>query len=478
MASSYLHRQKVALLLIDVLAFLVAFVGAMHLRFADPLDLFEFGLPPWEPMISSLPVMAGVWLFAMWASGLYQRRGFIFEFARLLQALMVMAGVLLSLTFFYRGFSYSRGFVALFIPLVLVSTFVGRVVFRLVRARLDHLLREERRVLLIGAGPVAEHFAAQARDPSFPLVIVGALDDTLATGSALAEGIEVLGRTTELAEVARSCGARGVVVTDPKLPQATQMALLEACLGAHLEFHVVPSAYELMLDRVQVLSVAGVPLLGVRRGSIQGSNRIVKRAFDLVAATTLLILVSPLMALVALAIKLSSKGPVLFAQTRVGESGRPFRFFKFRSMHVNNDDSAHRAYVQKLITQGEAAGADAEGAIYKIENDPRLIPIGAFIRRYSVDELPQLFNVLKGDMSLIGPRPPIPYEVEAYREWHRRRFDGPPGITGLWQVSGRNRLSFDEMVKLDIEYLENWSFTTDLKILWRTMGVVLFDRAY
>ena len=478
MASPHLQRQKVALLLIDVLAFLVAFVSAMHLRFADPLELFEFGLPPWEPMLSSLPIMAGVWLLALWTSGMYQRHGVLFEFARLLQALILMAGVLLSVTFFYRGFSYSRGFAMLFVPMVMVWTFTGRVVFRIVLARLDHLLREERRVLLVGAGPVAEHFARAARDPHFPLSIVGALDDERPIGAELGPGVVVLGRTDALAAVAESHRARGVVITDPKLPHGAQLALLEACLSAHLEFQVVPSAYELMLDRVQMQAVAGVPLLGLRRGNIQGSNRLIKRVFDVTAASILLVLVSPLMALVALAIKLSSRGPVLFTQVRVGENGRTFRFFKFRSMHVDSDDALHRAYVRRLITEGAPAGADAAGAIYKIERDPRLIPIGAFIRRYSVDELPQLFNVLRGDMSLIGPRPPIPYEVEAYREWHRRRFEGPPGITGLWQVSGRSRLSFDEMVKLDIEYLENWSFATDLKILWRTMGVVLFDRAY
>ena len=146
-------------------------------------------------------------------------------------------------------------------------------------------------------------------------------------------------------------------------------------------------------------------------------------------------------------------------------------------MHVNNDDSIHREYARQWIEQGEAAHDDDGDKVYKIKKDPRLIPIGGFIRKYSVDELPQLLNVLRGDMSLIGPRPPIPYEVEVYREWHRRRLDGPQGITGLWQVSGRNRLSFDEMVKLDIEYIENWSFALDLKILWRTVGAVLWQHS-
>lgn len=478
MGSSHLHRQKVALLLIDVLAFVFSFVAAMHFRFADPFELFTFGVPPWEPMLNSLPIMLGVWLLASWLAGLYERRKLFFEFARLVQALILMAGILLSVTFFYRGFSYSRGFAMFFVPMVLVLTFGGRIAYRIVRARLDHLDREDKRVLIVGLSPAALHFANSARDPSFPLCIVGALDDEAELGSELVPGIKVLGRTQMLVETAKQHRVRGVVITNPKMDDAQQLRLLDVCLGANLEWQVVPSAYELMLERVQLDSVAGVPLLGIRRCNIRGSNRLGKRAFDVVVASLALILVSPLLLLVALAIKLSSKGPVFFSQERIGEYGDSFRFFKFRSMHVNNDDSIHREYVKKLINDGEAAAEEGEEKVYKIKRDPRLIPIGAFIRRYSIDELPQLFNVLKGDMSLIGPRPPIPYEVQEYREWHKRRFEGPPGITGLWQVSGRNRLSFDEMVKLDIEYLENWSFSRDLTILWRTMGVVLFDRAY
>lgn len=228
-------------------------------------------------------------------------------------------------------------------------------------------------------------------------------------------------------------------------------------------------------ERVRVEAIPSA-VLAPAPSTIRGINRALKRTFDVVVAAFALVLVAPVMVLVAIAIKLSSKGPVLFCQQRVGEAGEAFCFYKFRSMHTGNDDRVHREYVKKLINEGAAAHEENGEKVYKLKRDPRLIPIGSFIRRYSIDELPQLFNVLKGDMSLIGPRPPIPYEVEEYREWHKRRFEGPPGITGLWQVSGRNRLSFDEMVRLDIEYLDNWSFTRDLRILWRTVGVVLFDR--
>lgn len=479
MANPYIDRQRWALLVCDVLAFLLAFVVAMHLRFDAHLSFFEPGYPPWEPMLQSLPIMFGVWLAVLASSGLYrvERRRFFMEFAGLVQSLLILSGILLSLTFFYRGFSYSRGFAILFMPLLLGFTFFTRTAFRVVRARIESIEDHRNRVLLVGASPVAKHLWGLSTAGECRLDVVGLLEDGYAHGSHI-EGVPVLGSPNDLVALAAAHKVRGVIVTNGKLDEQKQLELMETCLAANLEWSLVPSAYELMLDRAQIDEVAGVPLLGIRRSNIRGGNRVVKRAFDIVVATLMLVLLSPLMALVALLIKLSSKGPVLFTQMRVGENGEAFRFLKFRSMHVNNDDRIHREYTQKLITEGAAAGADKNGVVYKIQKDPRLIPIGAFIRKYSIDELPQLINVLKGDMSLIGPRPPIPYEVEVYRGWHKRRFEGPPGITGLWQVSGRNRLSFDEMVKLDIEYLENWSFTRDLKILWRTAGVVLFDKAY
>jgi lipopolysaccharide/colanic/teichoic acid biosynthesis glycosyltransferase len=198
-------------------------------------------------------------------------------------------------------------------------------------------------------------------------------------------------------------------------------------------------------------------------------NFAAKRTFDLVLGALILIVLSPLILLTALLIRVIDGGPVFFHQTRVGLNGRPFEFIKFRSMRVQSGNSSHQAYVKRWIQGGEPFAHDSNGKpIFKMAGDPRITRLGALIRRTSIDELPQLFNVLRTDMSLVGPRPAIPYEVDMYSEWHRRRLAAPPGITGLWQVSGRNRMSFDEMVQLDIEYMDNWSLVGDIGILMRT----------
>ncbi|HEX3436016.1 MAG TPA: sugar transferase [Pseudacidobacterium sp.] len=211
-------------------------------------------------------------------------------------------------------------------------------------------------------------------------------------------------------------------------------------------------------------------------GSDKQSMQYVKRAIDVAGSLLALTISLPLFLTIALAVKMSSKGPVLFRQKRVGQHGTCFTFLKFRSMQTDNDPSAHREYVKKLIA-GEAKRESPDGnsqGVYKLANDKRVTAVGKFLRRTSLDELPQFLNVLMGDMSLVGPRPPIPYEVASYQIWHRRRvLEVKPGITGLWQVSGRNRIKFDEMVRLDLQYAKSWSPWLDIKILMRTPRAVL-----
>ncbi len=239
-------------------------------------------------------------------------------------------------------------------------------------------------------------------------------------------------------------------------------------------FHVFPDDWDSQ-DPERPSNPTLYPDLAKREQSNR-LGRATKRLIDVLGSMSLLVMLSPVFFIIAAAIKLNSRGPVLFRQKRIGEHGTPFTFLKFRSMYMDNDSSEHKEYVRQLITgQAEKKATNGDGtAVFKLVNDPRVTPVGKFLRRSSLDELPQLMNVLRGEMSLVGPRPPVPYEVEAYATWHRRRLlEAKPGITGLWQVHGRSRVEFDDMVRLDLRYARNCSPLLDLKILLQTPKAVI-----
>ena len=229
---------------------------------------------------------------------------------------------------------------------------------------------------------------------------------------------------------------------------------------------VVPDLFQVTKNQVYVDDFNGIPLISTRGVSIQGWNLILKRASDLVLGIAATVISLPLTLLIALAIKLDTTGPVLYSQTRIGKNGVPFRCYKFRSMVVGADSMR-----PELAEINEATGP-----LFKVRNDPRRTAVGRLLRRYSLDELPQIINVIRGEMSLVGPRPNLPEETEQYEEWHKKRLTVSPGITGLWQVSGRSDLTFDEMVLLDIYYVENWTITMDIGILLRSLPAVLRGR--
>jgi exopolysaccharide biosynthesis polyprenyl glycosylphosphotransferase len=256
-------------------------------------------------------------------------------------------------------------------------------------------------------------------------------------------------------------------------------ATLESTLGA-AELAQVRTSFEIFPRDAQECSgdpeatATLYPDLA-QRDRAQRVPRVVKRAIDIAGSTLALVALAPLLIATSIAIKLSSPGPVLFRQTRLGRYGTPFTFLKFRSMACGNDPRIHIDYVTRFIAGAVDTGAaGSEEQVYKITDDPRVTRVGRLIRRTSLDELPQLFNVLRGEMSLVGPRPPVPYEFEAYDVWHRRRvLEVKPGITGLWQINGRSRLRFDDMVRLDLQYARTWSTWLDIRILLRTPRAVL-----
>jgi len=428
-----------------------------------------------------------VFLVLLRLHGLYSRQlGRLTEALGLVKVASLATMAMVTLTFFYRGYSYSRATVLIFYPLCIVALLGARALFRVYSRAVLSNRAAARRVLIVGFGQVGRHLGQVLLDDPSYYELVGFLDDDPQLQDSRLGEIRVVGRTADLAGIVRERRVEEVILAMPSAPQDELMELVGVCLRLKLRWKAVPGLFDLMLDRVQLDNVDGVPLIGLRGSNVIGFNWAMKRAFDLALSATVLLLLSPLLALIALAIKLTSKGPVLFRQTRVGLAGRTFTLLKFRSMRTGNDADIHRDFTKDWIygksgdVSARSVGAAAVGdaAVHKIRRDPRVTAVGRLLRKTSLDELPQFWNVLRGEMSVVGPRPALPYEVGRYTEWHKRRLDALPGITGLWQISGRNSLSFDEMVRLDIRYIESWSFEQDLKIVLKTIPSLLFNKAY
>lgn len=268
-----------------------------------------------------------------------------------------------------------------------------------------------------------------------------------------------------------------VILASGEMPRRAGARIAQRLATRGVETSIVPHLTRMYVPGAPVRWAGSVPLVRLGRAPASRWELRLKRACDLCAALSGGLLLLPLMGLITIAVKFSSRGPVLHAQERIGRSGRRFHMYKFRSMVASNDDTRHRCYVASLVKDGDAAGVDGSGRpIYKIMDDPRITTVGRLLRRMSLDELPQLLNVVRGEMSLVGPRPPLPFEYDLYEPWQKLRLDATPGMTGLWQVSGRNYLSFEEMVLLDLYYASNWRFLLDLKLIWRTIPEVLCAR--
>jgi exopolysaccharide biosynthesis polyprenyl glycosylphosphotransferase len=344
--------------------------------------------------------------------------------------------------------------------LLTAATLAGRGLAARVSTR-----RRTSRVVLVGRDAAVVQLASRlARTPRAGLEVVAVCVPTPGRATALDEiGVPVAG-LDEVLEVAGRCGADAVAVTSASETASAYVRRLAWQLeGSGLALLVAPGVEEVTAPRLAVRSVDGVPLLEVALPRFSGGRRVLKGALDRSLAAAALLVLAPVLLVLALAVRLSSPGPVLYRQQRVGRGGQPFTMLKFRSMVVDAD--------QRLAEL--QARNESDGLLFKMRDDPRVTPVGRWLRRLSLDELPQLLNVLGGSMSLVGPRPPLAAEVGRYDDAVRRRLLVKPGLTGLWQVSGRSDLPWDEAVRLDLRYVENWSLGLDLAILWRTGRAVL-----
>jgi len=313
--------------------------------------------------------------------------------------------------------------------------------------------------------------------PALGYRVIGVVETvTSAPAASLSyEDVPIIGTLESLPEVIRDSGANEVIIADPQVNGDALFEVMMRCGRRRgVEFRIAPSLFNCLPRKTEIDQIGVLPMIRLFREPLSSGARVLKRTFDLIVAALAITLLFPLWLVIALLIKLDSKGPVFYTQERVGMDGRLFLLYKFRTMKADADSELHREYQRAFIAgRAEANLGNETKPTYKLLADPRITRIGKALRRISLDEVPQLLNVLSGDMSLVGPRPPIPYEVEAYELWHRKRLDMKPGLTGLWQVSGRNRLPFEEMVRLDLFYIENWSLLLDLKIILRTGFVML-----
>lgn len=410
--------------------------------------------------------MPPLWLASLALSGAYDAR-FIGvgsdEFRRVLNAGISLMAIV-AFTAYVTKTDIARGYVVVALPCALLFDLLTRYALRkrLHRRRaLGHCMR---RAVLVGHSDVVADLAAMLRrDTHHGLAAVAAC--VLGPDAPLViAGLPVVCGLGNVIDAVEQTGADTVaVLACPEMSGARLRDLAWALEQTDTDLCVAPALLDVAGPRTTIRPIAGLPLLHMDHPEFSGARWLIKSAFDRLAAAVALVVLIPVLAALAAGIKLDDAGPVLFRQTRIGKDGKPFTLYKLRTMVVDAEDR-----LADVLALNEV-----EGLLFKIRKDPRITRMGEWLRRNSLDELPQLINVLIGDMSLVGPRPALPHETDAYGHYVRRRLAVKPGITGLWQVSGRSDLPWDEAVRLDVRYVENWSFVLDLQILWKTWSAVV-----
>ncbi|MBA3327720.1 MAG: sugar transferase [Solirubrobacterales bacterium] len=357
--------------------------------------------------------------------------------------------------------SYYIFYGSLFFAVAYVSML--RLAYQKATGLLLRLAGHQRRAVLVGSGEQIEAVGHALRDTAHPMVkVIGFISLTPRPDN----GLVSLGSLDQLAAVIAKHRIDEVIIADPDFPQTQAVELVDVCHSLAVRVRIAPSTMEILVHRAEFVPGEAVPLFELKPPVFEGIDYAMKRTFDIVCSTLLLIVLSPLLAGCALAIRLSSRGPIVYRSIRPGIGGVPFACFKFRTMRRDADQ--RQADLESVN--------EASGALFKIRDDPRMTRIGRLLRTYSIDELPQLVNVLRGQMSLVGPRPLPQRDFERMEPWHKKRYLVTPGITGLWQVSGRSELDFDDLVRLDFLYLERWSVFLDLSILVKTIPAVFTRR--
>ncbi|MGC9049031.1 MAG: sugar transferase [Patescibacteria group bacterium] len=440
------------LLPIDYLMLILAGIVTYYLRFKTFAELrpviFEIPLLQYLKMIS---IIGLVWLGIFALNGLYQisRQRFSQEFGKIFISVTVGMMLITLFIFFKREYFSSRFIILAGWLMAIIFVSFGRLIIHFIRLQVFNRNLGLEPILIVGSSSIAQE-----------LVKIVEREKGL--------GYRVLGNPKSVNEVINQWTDRAkeisvLIQADSDLSKEDILRLVDFCNEHQITFKYVTDTFGNLFSNIRIETLAGVPLVEVGRTALDGWGRVNKRIFDIIVSLFCLVLLLPLYLIVSILIKLDSEGPVFVALSRVGQRGKIFKLYKFRSMIKN----AHQLK-SKLLSYNER-----QGPLFKMKNDPRITRVGRFLRRWSIDELPQIINVLRGEMSFVGPRPHEPEEVAQYQKWHKQLLTIKPGITGLAQISGRSELPFNQEAKLDIYYMENWSLSFDLQILIKTIPAVL-----
>ena len=450
------RNHLLLLVLSDAAACALAILTAYLLRAYTPELLRPHLRHPLLMYLKTLPVILPLWLVTFDSLGLYRVSRAAPPFHDLTDSFraVTLATLLIAAVSFLSHTDYSRGMLVLFWLLALVYVSLGRTLLSDRRARALASGAARSRALVLGCGELGRLVLQRTREhPEFGYEVVGFASANGDDGPI--DGVPVLTQLPDLPSCVAESRIDQIIVAHPGLPTPALMDVIQSCEGLPVEFHVISGPFGVLTGQAQVSSLTDLPTIELPHPSFSVWKRVVKRVADILTAALLLLLLAPLSLVVAVLIRRQTGASAIFRQERVGQFGRPFTLLKFRSMRPDADPYAEAP---------------------RREDDPRVTPIGRWLRRYSLDELPQLWNVIRGEMSLVGPRPEMPFIVEQYEPWQRRRLDARPGLTGLWQILGRKDLPLRENIEYDFYYIRNQSLLLDLVIVLKTIGVVLRGR--
>jgi len=390
-------------------------------------------------------------------------------YSRIMKSLMINIVVIIMAGYLFELFTFSRKWILLLFVFSILLVLTSRLIIELITNRLLRKLNIKSRTVMVGIGENANRIEDSFRKYSIEgETILGYVDkkNRILKNNKYCKDFKILGYLENIREVIQENKIQRVIISGPEYNYDEILEILEKIKGLDILVMVFPGFFEFSIKRMNMREIAGIPLMQVSNIGFFGFNLFLKNLTDYLLGSIIFLFFIPIYLIIGLAIKLDSSGPILYQQERYTRDCKVFYMYKFRSMYIDAD--------QRL---NELQGYnEADGPLFKMKKDPRITRVGRFIRRFSIDEIPQIINVLKGELSLVGPRPPLPYEVKKYDEWEMKRMNVKQGVTGLWQTSGRSELSFEEMARLDLYYIQNWSIEMDIKILLKTIPTVLFGR--